>query len=344
MEDKSRLLYLDLAKGIAIILIVWAHVDCRMNAVFYRQCLQFVHGVIYSFHIPLFFMISGILTRMTHDKTGFRFDSYIKKLTTRTLIPFYFLSVLFLVINVIVPRSFTHAPNFKEMVMALLYMQSHPQYLPSGVLWFLFTLFIFSLITTLIIKVLRMNPYVWLLLSVILFFMSPFFWDNYIFAIDRISRNLMFYVFGYLFVSYIHGDVLSKNNSMLISLGVIWISAFIFFYKGLFLLRIVTGITGSLCVLTIMQHAQMKAFLRLCDLLYYVGRNSMEIFVLHMPVALLIFKALGMANLLVSCVGFFIALVACILIPLVMGGIIGFIPHVYKLMFGRLPMHVGLAN
>ena len=47
-----RLRYIDLAKGCAIILMIFAHTMTKIN------CL---HIWIYSFHMPMFFIICGIL-------------------------------------------------------------------------------------------------------------------------------------------------------------------------------------------------------------------------------------------------------------------------------------------
>lgn len=49
----QRYEYIDIAKGIGILLVVWAHI----------LLVGVSHRVIYAFHMPLFFMISGMLFR-----------------------------------------------------------------------------------------------------------------------------------------------------------------------------------------------------------------------------------------------------------------------------------------
>lgn len=42
--------WVDIAKGIGIILVVMGHANCP----------EIPHGIIYSFHMPLFFFLSGL--------------------------------------------------------------------------------------------------------------------------------------------------------------------------------------------------------------------------------------------------------------------------------------------
>lgn len=54
-----RLRYIDLTKGFAIILMLWGHTMTSVNS---------IHIWIYSFHMPIFFIICGILIRIMEDK------------------------------------------------------------------------------------------------------------------------------------------------------------------------------------------------------------------------------------------------------------------------------------
>ncbi len=48
----KRLKHIDTAKGLGIILVVWGH-----------SLIEFGHYIIYMFHMPLFFYLSGIFHR-----------------------------------------------------------------------------------------------------------------------------------------------------------------------------------------------------------------------------------------------------------------------------------------
>ena len=64
---KERLEYIDTARGILIILVVIGHI----------WQAGFVHNFIYSFHMPAFFFISGMLMSHTraYDKKYIQFVS-----------------------------------------------------------------------------------------------------------------------------------------------------------------------------------------------------------------------------------------------------------------------------
>lgn len=59
--SEKRLRALDIAKGIAIILVVIGHAvpDATTHMGIQSDVLAIMHRLIYSFHMPLFFLISG---------------------------------------------------------------------------------------------------------------------------------------------------------------------------------------------------------------------------------------------------------------------------------------------
>jgi fucose 4-O-acetylase-like acetyltransferase len=334
---KNRLIPLDIAKGVAIILIVWAHADAKMDSVFYESSLRFIHQVIYSFHIPLFFIVAGVLAKISLDKLGFRLLGYTKQLVTRLLIPFYSLSLVFFFINILVPRSFTHSPSIMEMALGLAIMQSHPDYLPSGVLWFLFVLFICAFFHALIIKKTKINLYVWLTISLLITLSCGLFWNTYILGLDRITRNLFFYVFGYCVSDQIVVGNIKRNTTFILVMIAIWVAGFYFFYNGYYAFRTVTGVSGALCILSMAFVNLPKRLQWFTDRLKFLGEHSIIIFVLHMPISLLIFKGLQVVHLLNSFLGFGISVFSGILFPLIIGVIISRVPLLYRCLFGKLP-------
>ena len=59
-DDRKRLVYLDIARGICILLVVFGHTlipNIREN----NKIIQFIYDYIYFFHMPVFFIISGII-------------------------------------------------------------------------------------------------------------------------------------------------------------------------------------------------------------------------------------------------------------------------------------------
>lgn len=88
MRDRS----LDIMKGIGILLVVFAHV--------YHNS-----GLIYLFHMPLFFILSG--AAMTYSKSGFS----LKKKAKTLLIPYFLFSLLCFVYWALIESKFRPLPD-----------------------------------------------------------------------------------------------------------------------------------------------------------------------------------------------------------------------------------------
>lgn len=112
MEDIKRYDWLDMAKGIGIVLVVMGHT------------LFPLHSVIDVFHMPLFFILSGFTLKTAS------MDTFLMKKIDSIFIPFIFFSI------VSVPFSF---------------LVSHESVF-NGPLWFLQTLFIVLILAQLIVK------------------------------------------------------------------------------------------------------------------------------------------------------------------------------------------------
>ena len=96
----KRLNTLDIAKGIGIILVIFAHVN-------YTPSLL---TPIYSFHMPLFFILSG----MVFDCTKYpRLRQFLRRRWQTMILPYLFFSVLSLVYVFVSERLFAHAVDLK---------------------------------------------------------------------------------------------------------------------------------------------------------------------------------------------------------------------------------------
>lgn len=79
-----RIKYLDYTKGIAILFIIMGHIYLEGNFITW----------IYSFHVPLFFIISGIV--MNYDKSKCFKEFFIKKFKS-IMLPY----ILFSIFNIL---------------------------------------------------------------------------------------------------------------------------------------------------------------------------------------------------------------------------------------------------
>lgn len=332
-----RLVGLDYAKGIAIILIVWAHADIKMDPALYATDFKFIHSVIYSFHLYTFFVIAGIAAKLSMDRITFDFGSYMRKLLKRLLIPFYTLSSIFLLLNVSLPPSLTHAPSLKAMIMSLTFMQTQQDYLPSGVLWFLFVLCACALVHVLMIKIIRINIYAWLGIALSTSLAASNLGEIYLLGFGEIARNIFFYVFGYSISDYYVNGRLGERFIDVVVFLAFWLLGFVLLEKGYYACRIITGVAGALVLLWVTSNLfQVKAAWVL-NKIRYLGRNTMEIYVLHMPVFVIIFNLLHTQNNLQNWAGLLIAVIAGLACPLLIAKALRLLPRVYTVMFGSYP-------
>jgi len=91
MVNNSRFTYIDLAKGIAILLVLFQHLYCHYGVS--GTISSIVVDVATSFHVPVFFFISGILFSRKNNFKAFIFNKW-KKLIIPFLF-FYFVSLSF---------------------------------------------------------------------------------------------------------------------------------------------------------------------------------------------------------------------------------------------------------
>ena len=79
--DKTRETWVDIAKGIGIILVIIGHANCP----------NLPHGIIYSFHMPLFFFLSRLFISRQCENN---FHIYLKKNFKSLLLPYFYFNII----------------------------------------------------------------------------------------------------------------------------------------------------------------------------------------------------------------------------------------------------------
>lgn len=126
--EKRHLDYLDLTKGIGIILVVVAHSTFTSDH---------VQAYISAFHMPLFFIVSGMLMYVTGEER-MPLGSVLRKKARTILVPYVTFSIAYLIIDIIdmylkiEPLTWVDIGN-----TALMFVTLHG----ISVLWFLTALF-----------------------------------------------------------------------------------------------------------------------------------------------------------------------------------------------------------
>ena len=164
MNRSSRIEYIDAVKGIAIVLVVIGHMlrGFSSSGIYLNEKIfKYIDYTIYSFHMPLFFIVSGMLytyKNKIYDKKDY--INFIKLKSKNILVPYFIFSWIQILIKIIMSGSVN-----KEVKISSLYTIV---YKPVEQFWFLYTLFIIFMIVGLLdykIKNEKLNLY-YLLLAI----------------------------------------------------------------------------------------------------------------------------------------------------------------------------------
>lgn len=254
---KEYLDYLDLAKGIGILLVIMGH------------SLFPLHIAIDIFHMPLFFLISGITFSFSKNQDV---GLFLKSKVDRILIPLLFFSFVSGVFELILPVTFSGPFN--------------------GPLWFLQVVFT-SIILYFLIRFLVNSTKIINAIILLFSILSYLFAYNNIklfFELDLVLMAVVFFHLGFLVKEYykkisnIQSTIFCLIFSCLYGMG-LWFSvlrgvdgAFLFrIYKYSYPLFFITSLSGIFVVL-----AFAKIFSKI-PILNYLGKNSLVILCVHFP-------------------------------------------------------------
>lgn len=195
---KQRLYYLDALKGVLIILVILGH-SIQFQIKDYQHDVLF--RVIYSFHMPLFFLISGFLAHKG------KYDGFlVKKRFVQCIIPFVswaFLSPIFE----------SGVFDIERTIKVLTY--------PDNGLWLLYNLFFYCLVFNLSERLSNQKfkqEYVLLTICVILYALMALLHTKL--NVTQICWYLPFFAMGY----YIHKypSILNKKSISFAIMGGIY--------------------------------------------------------------------------------------------------------------------------
>lgn len=281
----TRQKYIDYTKGFGILVIVFAH--CA-------QCFAAMQGVnafVCSFHVPLFFVVAGILSNYTFPRYA-SVKEFLRRRVRALLIPY----IIFSIINSALKLSVL---GIRGLITKDIFISESVELLitGNGTVWFLMTLFFTELINYTIRK---LNYYIRFLIMVIClvlpYFIRPFFiLPLYIFVI-RIIAATGYYLFGCLIFDLI--STIKKDAYIIIAgvlLMVAGVAAFLClgseyaFFDGYFknpagsLLCSLSLSCGFILLFCYIEKTNMA--LRILD---HFGRNSIIVLLVH-PIVLLCF-------------------------------------------------------
>lgn len=139
-KSHSRIVGVDIMKGLGILLVVFGHLRGAYRGT--PECVAFSQDLIYQFHIPLFFFLSGVFFRGEES-----WKVFIKKKIKRLYAPFVVWNLVFLVLDEILRAvsgvQLIPIDEVKHCIKVFLMMATSPM---GGATWFLRSLFVCSIL------------------------------------------------------------------------------------------------------------------------------------------------------------------------------------------------------
>ena len=159
--SKERLSSLDIAKGLGIILVVFGH---TLSPVMEGNTfLEWIYRVIYTFHMPLFFLASGYVATKLVTKPYPKII-LLKERVIRLIIPYLTWAVIYLPMKVVMSEHVRFSDEYKWYSF---FLGNNP----DGQLWFLYVMFVISVFVILFVNIKNLTFFT--LVFVIASFFAP---------------------------------------------------------------------------------------------------------------------------------------------------------------------------
>ncbi|MDO4511181.1 MAG: acyltransferase family protein [Bacteroidales bacterium] len=301
----SRFQYIDLTKGIGILTVVWAHI----------MLVGWSHRLIYAFHMPLFFFVSGFLFKAEKFAS---FTDFLKKRFKRLMIPYAIYSVATWAVWAVF-RYITHSDvesYFMPLLQTVIAQGSGEFMVHNSALWFIPCLFAVEIIYFFIRKTGEIASLaLCVAIAALNYLMACIFGDAYMYGLpwnlDAAFYALPFYALANIVHKhYSHEQILGlvKRNRIATLLttaalgAALCLLAFNFqecsmgsssyqCHIGIFFVRAFIGCFALIMLCALITSVATPRWIT--NALSWCGKNSLDIMCLHIPVK-------GIAMILVS--------------------------------------------
>lgn len=280
--------WLDALKGFAVILVIIGHLPTFPE----------LRTYIFSFHLPLFFFISGYLfNRDKYSQTGRFVASRIKSI----VLPYFLFTitsyVIFLLVNYSPSKNKFYLPyegSPSKTIYSVLYASCNFEHFNSvifnGPLWFLPCLFATSIIFYFLFRTFNRSLSSFIVATLIIS-LAGYYSINYLpqalpWSIDIALSAVTFYSAGYLFRNYFEDRFFKIAKKIIIPLILISLSSITLkvtdmnlwqFNENYFTFYLI-AFSGILSYMYIFNKIESSRFLE------YYGKNSLIVFSLHVPI------------------------------------------------------------
>ncbi|GAX05144.1 fucose 4-O-acetylase [Secundilactobacillus pentosiphilus] len=308
----ERIDWVDVAKGLGILLVIYGHaIGGIMNSsgVQISRALYDTYNVIYGFHMPLFFFLSGLFASKWVQR---EWHLAFKQKALTLVIPYFIWTFITGTVMAISKRFTNSGLGFRNVLWSPI--------APFSEYWFLYVLFFSFVIYYFGIRIIGKSGL--FSLAIVLFFLRPFIYHFWIF--DAFSLDFLFFMVGTAILQR-----KSLKRFLLVSKVKFFCSILIFIFVNIIYVKVLsfdnylfgsyfkifTISVGILFAIYLSQFIVKSRWLN--NAVSYLGRCSMAIYVMHLiPIAgsrIVAIKFLKVSNTFgLSIIISIIALVTCL--------------------------------
>ncbi len=272
---ESRSIWVDYAKAIGIILVVYGHVSRGLNNAGIElptELFRLVDSIVYSFHMPLFFFLSGLFFHGSFSTKGGKKLIFSKVDTV--LYPYLLWSIIQGSVEALLSKFTNGSTSFNDILSII--------WSPIAQFWFLYVLFLSFVFASAIYSLFseRFTAIVFLL-SAALYSYSSMLPQIYILKV--IAENFAFFILGIVFSMYFNIGLLTSTKIFLGSALSFAIAQWIFHgylsmrYTDRGLLSLALALISIFFVISTSALLSKKRY----RLLAYIGSSSMAIYLMH---------------------------------------------------------------
>lgn len=299
--NKSRFDYIDIAKGLGILAVVWAHI----------MLVGWSHEIIYAFHMPFFFFVAGMLYRKEKYTS---FIDFLKKRSKRLLVPYFIYAIGSYVLWAGL-KYLSHEPweiILKPLPQILIAQGSGRFMMFNSALWFIPCLFVVEILYYFKTSKDWLNVFLTISCAALSFMLGSAFGEKYWlllpFNFDAVLIALPFYCLGNILgKNFGHSYLTQIVNHHKYATIILWAVSTILLYvladkfgvcsmgsssyhcKGyMFIIRALVGITAivsfSLIFSDLFKGCKNHCLQSLKYSLIWLGKYSLDVMSLHIPV------------------------------------------------------------
>lgn len=258
---------LTILKGIGIILVILGHsfTFIGKDLTTTNEVCLYLKKTIYSFHMPLFFFVSGLLV---YSKEKIDLKKFYFSKIKRLMIPYLFFSIL----DYITRKLFLNFVNNKSNQIKDIFFY-------GGHIWFLYTMFILFLIYPFLKKCIQKDrAYI---LGIVIFLINYFevFNNIKVFTINQLIYMIFYFYIGCIVKKiYIRYRKVGRFNKLYIGIGILFL-LISYQYQSNILYKILYPFIGIYFFLIF--SLKLKENNKIYNFIFFCGENTLQIYVLE---------------------------------------------------------------